>query len=379
MPSFNEMLSDLPTHQNFYLRGVFNSLLPDFMNPLDREITEKNVSGEAVEFFRLAATTLRPDLQEGEVQQINAKEIAEFVGAEGNLGLTLGNFGLTKENGQYVLFDNYDFEQMGLADATKQILSGGGVVKTTAEYMGGLLMPENADGSSRDDALKVRIRIPNEPMLVDVDYDDDPPEGAEDMVLRGPMTNKRKNIFDLFISQAFALVADEASSVFPMQKPTLGERNNNYGNLRTNDAFEGKTGTSQSYDTYESPEMGLRALARVLDVYDRKHNIDTVDKLVNRYAPASDNTGGSHENYKKFLAERLDVGINEKIDVSAMREEIMDAIIRFENKNRSLASKSQIRAAIKLADKGKSPKKSMLAKRDAMQAGQDEAFSEFIA
>lgn len=200
MPTFNEILADLPTHQNFYLRGVFNSLLPEFMNPLDREITENNISGEAVEFLRLAATTLRPDLQEGEVQQINTSELGKFAGGDVNLGLALGSFGLTKQNGEYVLFDNYDFEPMSFSDAAKQMASGGGVVKTAAEYMGGVLMPEKPDGSSRDDALRVRIRIPNEPMVIDVDYDDDPPEGAQDMVLRGPMTNKRKSIWDSFTS-----------------------------------------------------------------------------------------------------------------------------------------------------------------------------------
>lgn len=133
-------------------------------------------------------------------------------------------------------------------------------------------------------------------------------------------------------------------------KPTLGQRNNNWGNLRTTDAFEGKTGTNKSYDTYETPEKGLRALARVLDTYSSKHGIDTIDALVNRYAPASDNTGGSHENYKKFIAQQLGVGINDTIDVKGRRAELMDAIIRFENKNRPLASQEQLLQAIADAD-----------------------------
>ena len=133
-------------------------------------------------------------------------------------------------------------------------------------------------------------------------------------------------------------------------KPTLGQRNNNYGNLRTNDPFEGKTGVNKTYDTFETPEKGMRALARVLDTYSSKHGINTIDQLINRYAPASDNTGGSHENYKKFLAQRLGVDPNAPIDVKGRRADIMDAIIRFENKNRPLASREQLMQAIADAD-----------------------------
>jgi len=148
-------------------------------------------------------------------------------------------------------------------------------------------------------------------------------------------------------------------------KPTLGQRNNNYGNLRTTDAFEGKTGVNKTYDTYETPEKGMRALARVLDTYSSKHGINTIDQLINRYAPASDNTGGSHENYKKFLAQRLGVNPNDPIDVKGRRADIMDAIIRFENKNRPLASREQLLQAIADADgqpinEGTEPMNSML-------------------
>ena len=138
-------------------------------------------------------------------------------------------------------------------------------------------------------------------------------------------------------------------------KPTLGQRNNNWGNLRTTDDFEGKTGSNKSYDVYNTPEKGLRALARVLDTYSSKHDINTIDQLINRYAPASDNTGGSHENYKKFLAQKLGVSPNEPIDVKGRRADIMDAIIRFENKNRPLASPQMINQAITDADGSKEP------------------------
>ena len=101
--------------------------------------------------------------------------------------------------------------------------------------------------------------------------------------------------------------------------------------------------------------MGLRALARVLDTYSTKHGINTIDALVNRYAPASDNTGGSHENYKQFLSQQLGIGINDPLDVKGQRANLMDAIIRFENKNRTLATQDQIQQAILAADNKNTP------------------------
>lgn len=209
MPSFDEMLKDMPMHYSFYLRGVANSLLPAFMNPMDREVTEKNISGEALEFLRLTAQALRPDLQEGEVAQINSQETWPMSEQFGDISKALGSFGLTKVDGQYVIFDTYDFSPKSLSQTLTGSMgtpseispaSASDSIYGAARYMGGVLMPENDDGSSRDDAMRIRIAIPNEPSVIDVDYDDDIPEGAEDFVFRGPMTNKRKSMFDAFTS-----------------------------------------------------------------------------------------------------------------------------------------------------------------------------------
>ena len=67
-----------------------------------------------------------------------------------------------------------------------------------ARTLGGILMPENPDGSSKEDAMRVRITLPQEPNVIDVDFDDEPDEDAGDFVFRGPMTNRRKKIWDNF-------------------------------------------------------------------------------------------------------------------------------------------------------------------------------------
>jgi len=62
-------------------------------------------------------------------------------------------------------------------------------------------MPENEDRSSRDDALKINIKIPKEPEIISTDYDDDPI--AEEFVFRGNMTSKRSGLFSSFMNIVF--------------------------------------------------------------------------------------------------------------------------------------------------------------------------------
>lgn len=223
MPSFDEMLKDMPMHYSFYLRGVANSLLPAFMNPMDREVTEKNISGEALELLRYVAENLAPDLADGEVFQASSygpemgklfsydsppkmfqaenvlDQYDNIDNAKRMVKLALGSFGITKQNGQYVIFDIYDFnpnyrEKTGqtFSDAVGDLLRGD--VQSMAQEIGQRIMPDT------DEGMKIHIRIPNEPSVINVDYDDDIPEGAEDFVFRGPMTNKRKSMFDAFTS-----------------------------------------------------------------------------------------------------------------------------------------------------------------------------------
>ena len=220
MPSFDEMLKDMPMHYSFYIRGVMNSVLPDFMNPIDRDITEKNISGEAIELFRAMAQHMAPDLKDGEIFQGEGymAPVAEFFGdgvttpetmsLNRQIRDALGNFGLTKVDGEYVIFDTYDFnpnfsKEAGVSTSSMFESLSVGNPQPIAQRLGEILMPD-----TDDDNMKVRIRIPNEPSVIDVDYDDDIPEGAEDFVFRGPMTNKRKSMFDafsnMFISEANA-------------------------------------------------------------------------------------------------------------------------------------------------------------------------------
>ena len=135
-------------------------------------------------------------------------------------------------------------------------------------------------------------------------------------------------------------------------KPTVGQRNNNPGNLRSFDAFQGKTGQGKGgYDIYDTLDNGARALARDLHTKS-KRGVKTVRELMTGYAPPSDNnpTGS----YIDYVANDLGVDPDQEIDIASMRPTLMRSITKFENKNRDILSDDMIAQAIAAAD-GESP------------------------
>ena len=158
MPTLNDMLKDMPQHYNFYLRGVLNSVLPEFADPFDSEINESNVSGELLEALRLVINDKYPDLKEGEVQSINYDDVQKFfkessifeqnfqidtVGEQ--IRTTLGEFGVRKIDGKINIFDTYDFESSNSFHAIKDVFNetrASGSVYPAARFLGGILMPK---------------------------------------------------------------------------------------------------------------------------------------------------------------------------------------------------------------------------------------------
>lgn len=80
---------------------------------------------------------------------------------------------------------------------------------------------------------------------------------------------------------------------------TRGERNRNPLNLRPlsgGELWQGQTGvdrandpTGAGYCVFASWAWGIRAAAKLLQTYQRKYGIDTIQKIIERWAPASDN------------------------------------------------------------------------------------------
>lgn len=203
-------------HHNFYVRAMFNALLPNFFDQTDY-ITEDDVSGELLEALRYIQQNVAPDLQEGEMVQVTYDDINrlydldnvfadyEINGIGDEIKMALGNFAMTKKDGKVRVLDAYDMEQSGKVDtlgmAIGTIREEGGIVYHSARYLGEKMFPakKGGDGYSAledSDYTQVRITLPDEPLHENIDFDDYAENEVNDYVLRGPMTNKRKQAFE---------------------------------------------------------------------------------------------------------------------------------------------------------------------------------------
>ena len=121
-----------------------------------------------------------------------------------------------------------------------------------------------------------------------------------------------------------------------MNEISRGIRNHNPGNLREaadgGECWDGERSTNDdlAFEEFDSPEYGIRALCRVLLVYYSKYNLNTVEKIINRYAPPSENDTTA---YIDVVCRRLGVQHNTEIWVprSGTMELLVRAIITHEN------------------------------------------------
>lgn len=113
---------------------------------------------------------------------------------------------------------------------------------------------------------------------------------------------------------------------------TRGERNNNPGNINKEiTPFKGEIpGDDSRFCSFSSPVFGIRAIAVVLLTYYHKHNLRTVQGIINRWAPSSENDSDS---YVADVAKRVGVDPEEEIEVDHpdTLEKLVSAIIFHEN------------------------------------------------
>jgi len=113
-----------------------------------------------------------------------------------------------------------------------------------------------------------------------------------------------------------------------------GIRNNNPGNIdRTAEKWQGMA-ADQSNDSrfvvFSAPVWGLRALAKVLLSYQRKHGLCTPAAIIGRWAPPVENDTGA---YARQVAKALGVGVGDQIDLQQPEtlQRILPAIVQHEN------------------------------------------------
>lgn len=76
-----------------------------------------------------------------------------------------------------------------------------------------------------------------------------------------------------------------------MAKIARGERNNNPGNIRHGSKWQGLSTqqTDKDFCQFISPEYGIRAIYKLLQTYQKKYGLNTIKKIINRYAPPNEN------------------------------------------------------------------------------------------
>lgn len=95
---------------------------------------------------------------------------------------------------------------------------------------------------------------------------------------------------------------------------TRGIRNCNPGNLRkSKDNWKGlrKEQTDKEFFQFITPEYGYRAMIITIRNYNRRYGLNTVSKIINRYAPPIEN---HTDNYINYVAKQMGVDPNEVID-----------------------------------------------------------------
>lgn len=124
---------------------------------------------------------------------------------------------------------------------------------------------------------------------------------------------------------------------------TLGQRNNNFGNIRTNPSnnWLGKISDPENlsgYEQFANPLFGLRALDILLGNYGSKNNIKTTRGLVERFAPTEDNPEEEGfiptTKYAEAIANNLGVDIDDEIDLTdpEVRNKVIPTITNIESR-----------------------------------------------
>lgn len=120
---------------------------------------------------------------------------------------------------------------------------------------------------------------------------------------------------------------------YKQRKLPRGIRNHNPGNIRLSSTRWQGQATFQidpAFVVFDDAVMGVRALMRLLMAYHVKYGLDTVESIINRYAPPVEN---ATDHYIRAVAAYLKVGRRDRIDLRQRSQmiAIVQAIIVHEN------------------------------------------------
>lgn len=139
----------------------------------------------------------------------------------------------------------------------------------------------------------------------------------------------------------------QASGQMPERRLSRAERNNNPGNLE----FRGQRGATREdgegrFAKFGSTEEGVAALARQLQLYGSR-GIDTIEEIISKYAPASENNTSAYIN---AMVNRLKVSANQQLDLNdpQVLSGLIQGISRHEA-GRSFLSDQQVMTGLTMA------------------------------
>lgn len=117
------------------------------------------------------------------------------------------------------------------------------------------------------------------------------------------------------------------------KKLPRGLRNNNPGNIRINgDLFQGEIRPSkdESFKQFETMAYGYRAVFRILSNYRKNYGLDTIRKMIGRWAPENENDTDA---YVKAVSDYAGIPADDPININAREQmiRIVAGMSRIEN------------------------------------------------
>lgn len=110
-----------------------------------------------------------------------------------------------------------------------------------------------------------------------------------------------------------------------------GERNNNPGDLEGSIPWQGLKGHDGVYDVFDTPEDGIRALALDLLNQQRLHGLNTVEKIIPKFAPSADDNDVAA--YIRAVRDGMPVRPDQVLDLTVpyTLKHFIEAVIIHEN------------------------------------------------
>lgn len=116
------------------------------------------------------------------------------------------------------------------------------------------------------------------------------------------------------------------------QRLPRGVRLGNPGNIRHGDKWQGLASVQPDRDfcSFRAPVWGIRALARTLITYQDKHGIRTIEGVIWRWAPPSEN---DTESYIRHVCQLTEMTSRQTLNLQSYEHlrPLVEAIIRHEN------------------------------------------------